>query len=508
MNLDISIVAPALKPFSNLEQLIYEGTKESIQEAATTICPILGETYLTYFYYLIDHASKIRRRNFINLSTFFNNFTSKKPINKLHPSLFFSYLVKKGIIDESFIDSYDNQDNKSETDIEYVFPDKSIEYYIMTDDLNHFLNDLEQNKKKTNDYQSYLSKNVILDDNKYNFLSLAAYFGSEKIFKFLFNECKKLIEEDLPNYAVKGGNLNIIGICEQNNLDFSKSLNHAIFYYRLNVCKWLLECYGLKNHPDAVAISVSSFNTILVSYFVRNFTGVNEFGPDGLSPLMFVSKIGNLEYLKYIIKHNAWINMKDMYKRGAIHIAIQENQFDIVKYLISNDASINALDNCNISPLMYAVIGKSVQIARYLILKGANVNEQDLTGMTSLLYACENGDVEMVKLLINKGADTNLNDIFCHQPIHLGARSGNIELIQFLLSIGQTLDAKDQEGKTPIFYAVQQNNIEAVKYIISHSISTYQVDNQGKELISYATSPEMIDLLQNQPKVVTSTCRI
>ena len=77
-------------------------------------------------------------------------------------------------------------------------------------------------------------------------IRVAAFFGSVKTFKFflfhhadLFARDNKLVS--LPEFAVAGGNIEIIRLCQMNGLDFSSSLHYAALYHRYDILEWLHE---------------------------------------------------------------------------------------------------------------------------------------------------------------------------------------------------------------------------------------------------------------------------
>ena len=417
----------------------------------------------------------------------------KKPNSKLNSSIFFNYLCKKGVVDQSYFESEDIFDDRPIEEIENVYKNDTIESFAIHDDIENFKSLFSEDKYTTHDLKE-----------GYTLTSLAALYGAKEVFKFLVYQREHEISEDLAIYATKGGDFDIISICQQNNLDFSNCLKYAIEYNRMNVAKWIIECFGV-NFEAGIAASVIYFNTPFLAFFLLNYFGVNEFY-NNTTPLMFAAKVGNLEMVKFIKEHDAVMDLRDDFNRTALHIAILENNVVIAKYLVDNGSNINMIEKSSISPLMCAVRAQSIEIASFLLQKGCDVNEQDCTEMTSLLYACETGNLAIIKLLVEHKSDIMMCNIFGCYPIHIAAMNGHVDAIKYLIEIGQRIDVKDKEGRTPIFYSVENNFYEVTEYLISEGSHTNLKNNKEKKLISFAKSDEMKQLLMKH--MSSRTCYI
>ena len=72
---------------------------------------------------------------------------------------------------------------------------------------------------------------IMILGRKGNQLEVSALFGSVKCFKYLMISGEEA-NENICKYAIAGGNIEIIHICEQNGLQFDNCLDVSSFYHR------------------------------------------------------------------------------------------------------------------------------------------------------------------------------------------------------------------------------------------------------------------------------------
>ncbi len=129
-----------------------------------------------------------------------------------------------------------------------------------------------------------------------------------------------------------------------------------------------------------------------------------------LTPLIYASKDGRLEVVKYLFsKGGNNINATDAVKDSALHLAVINNHLDVVKLLVANGADINLKDNDGYSQLAFATMGKSnYEIVKFLVREGADINSVDNRNFTPLIHAVTNGNMEIIKFLVNHDVDLNI----------------------------------------------------------------------------------------------------
>ena len=78
-----------------------------------------------------------------------------------------------------------------------------------------------------------------------NLIEVSALFGSIKCFKYLMMN-EYYINEDTCRFAVSGGNIEIIHLCEQRGLQFEDCLFFTSLYHRFELFEWLNTHFNYK----------------------------------------------------------------------------------------------------------------------------------------------------------------------------------------------------------------------------------------------------------------------
>lgn len=102
--------------------------------------------------------------------------------------------------------------------------------------------------------------------------------------------------------------------------------------------------------------------------------------------------LGSLNFVLFLIKHKAKVNLLDDNRKTALHYASEYGYTDVVKLLIDSCASLNIKDmNSERTALHYAAVNGNEHIANLLISNGANLNLQGKYGETSFDLATAYG---------------------------------------------------------------------------------------------------------------------
>jgi hypothetical protein len=149
---------------------------------------------------------------------------------------------------------------------------------------------------------------------------------------------------------------------------------------------------------------------------------VNEADEYAVTPLMHIVCRGTLPEIKYLVEQGAAdVNKKDYGGRTAIYHAIASRESDyginyttviltIVKYLIEHNADVNIITNKG-KTLLHASIDICNSELVTLLLKHTKketINIADAKGNTPLLKAFAKHSYDIEKLLISKGANPNV----------------------------------------------------------------------------------------------------
>lgn len=304
---------------------------------------------------------------------------------------------------------------------------------IRDDDIEQFQQLLYQTNTSINSViqPSIFERFIFINQNSYDIkpslIEYAAFFGSLKCFKFLYQK-----QQDLPQttaiFAVAGGNYEIIHLCEQRQIEFNdESLMISIRFFHSELTEYLEENFDIKKTADDVskslvfynlhalidcesvirenpnmtdssgysALSLASLNGDLdiINYLIQTFGSkidLNRKNEYDNSALYYAAGHGHYEVVVYLSKlPNIDLNLENHRKQTALHFAASKGHFNIVKYLCSlKDVDINADCGINVRPIDNAVENGHLEIVSFLAnLDGAVVYVIDSLNTTSILQA-------------------------------------------------------------------------------------------------------------------------
>lgn len=99
----------------------------------------------------------------------------------------------------------------------------------------------------------------------------------------------------------------------------------------------------------------------------------------------FPSFSGHLDIVKYLVAHNAEINLANAYNNTCLMISAYKGHTDVVEFLLSHGADPDQQAHCGATALHYAAECGHVDICSALLSYGATLkrNEYDMTAVTT-----------------------------------------------------------------------------------------------------------------------------
>lgn len=141
----------------------------------------------------------------------------------------------------------------------------------------------------------------------------------------------------------------IVSIANYDN----RSLEIVVKFYELTEIQRQLTLVTLVEHD-----MVETLEVILESDFDPNFL------IRGQTPLHFAINDQNLNLIKVLIKHNADIEFKDIYKETALNCAVRTGNTECLHYLLQQGAKVNTQASDSTTPLEFAINnGDAVSVA-------------------------------------------------------------------------------------------------------------------------------------------------
>ncbi|WDF56624.1 ankyrin repeat domain-containing protein [Mucilaginibacter sp. KACC 22063] len=179
-----------------------------------------------------------------------------------------------------------------------------------------------------------------------------------------------------------------------------------------NVSPLMLACYFKK--PQIVSLILEHLSEInlfeasaagkfdAVAYLVQSQPdSINDYAPDGFTPLGLACYFGHLEVAKYLILKGADVNLPadNNFRVAPIHSAVAGNFTAITKLLIENGANVNVVQQAGSTPLHAAAQNGNLDILILLLENGASVDARMEGGKLPADLAREKGFKEIADIL-------------------------------------------------------------------------------------------------------------
>ena len=314
-------------------------------------------------------------------------------------------------------------------------------------------------------------------------LSFSAYYGAVRCFKFLVMN-KQKITDSVLKWAIKGGNLEIIRICAQNNPKIGQCFSQAVEYHRNDVADWILATYD----PDTLTmdLALEYYNIKAALYLEKH--GLNTTNGTFI-PFQVACLQGAYSIVDYLFKSDQEVE-DEMFDTRLIHFAAQSGSYKIVELLLSKGEDPNARNLTFMTPLHYAAKSGSFNTVKLLLEKGANAKMPNLNGQTPLHFACMSSSLEVCNLLIENGADVNYQTTDGLSPLHIASQYGSPEITELLVANGANIHAINRHDETPLHFACRSGSTEVVDYLISQGaeIDAEDIDENTPLQLSIKTS--------------------
>ena len=111
------------------------------------------------------------------------------------------------------------------------------------------------------------------------------------------------------------------------------------------------------------------------------------------------SRLGNLDVLKFLLRHGGNLNVHDKRMMYPIHTAAFYGHNILIEHMLNNHININMSGNKGNTPLHYATVNRKIATIDYLIRMGANVNARNHVGNKPYNYAKEGKHKDVLRLL-------------------------------------------------------------------------------------------------------------
>ncbi|MEJ7558606.1 MAG: ankyrin repeat domain-containing protein [Pedobacter sp.] len=206
---------------------------------------------------------------------------------------------------------------------------------------------------------------------------------------------------------------------------------------------------------------------------LRNGAEINQPDPEGLTPLMISSGLGEFHMTQLLLTAGANVHViEPRMGATALHKAVQSGNPDVVSLLIDNGAFIDQqtpiLGN---TPLMDAVLHKHEAVVERLLQRGARMNIINCWGQTALDIAKAD---KLTGITSRLEAQIQTND-FAVEKLKLVAavKAGNVQEVKHLISIEYPVDEQVpmvgnlDDNYTPLGIAAREGYAEIARILLN-----------------------------------------
>ena len=378
-------------------------------------------------------------------------------------------------------DLIDNSVNNEENNIDYIMKnhkervkdgksDEKSAVLIRNDDDKEFIRLYKNGFFEDNIIKANHFERVTLVNTGYcTFIEYAAFFGSKKIFNFLFDNLNEK-PESLPIFAVAGGCLDIIEKCYNASLNFDCTLNTAIEFHQLSAFNFI---YDKKQKSVSSSMELTTECILYSNFCLLFFLISNSLINFSKTYIPEIAKSDSIELMKWAYKKDEKVFNKSINavfeKLTSIQFACYNNSIEMVQFLLFNE-------NCNINiktkttTLNCAVDSNNMKILELIINKGVeNINEKDESGYSALHQSVMKNNYEATKLLLNqKFIDYNQwTRKEKMTPLHICCQNGFFDIFQLLVSMYNIqLNTFSVNGMTPLHSAIENDFTEIVAILL------------------------------------------
>lgn len=207
-----------------------------------------------------------------------------------------------------------------------------------------------------------------------------------------------------------------------------------------------------------------------VKFLIKHKANI-EYKYKGFTPLFIASQKGYIDIVNHLIDCGAIINSLGRMGCTPFYVACQENKENVVELLYKNGAHIEALYDKNFTPLYVACRHGHVNIVNKLISYGANINMSSEDGSGCLCVASQHGYNKIVKLLLQqKNINLNINLLGGYTPLYSASQNGYNKVVKLLVQkYSHNIDYIAPNGVTALYIACQNGHEKVVSILLNYA---------------------------------------
>ncbi|CAB3382087.1 Hypothetical predicted protein [Cloeon dipterum] len=293
-------------------------------------------------------------------------------------------------------------------------------------------------------------------------------------------------------------------------------------------CEWLVQvqkdddvmalCYEKGSSAiHRVGLNVKYGNKDLIYFFKSLGFSLEQRDKEGLTPLHYALRAGNLKVasdmikvgadlrlesnslnlIQYCVRHDCLESAKFIHEkdrklitkvcesggRTVLHIAAEFADEEMCRWLVSQGASVPTLsEDAENNVLHFATMNftHGVALIKYFHTFGIALNARNKFYCSPLHVALERENLKVADCLLNLGA--NINMYIDHSNlIHFCAKRNKLDAAKFLHERNQELTKEPCfGGRTTLHTAAQFSTVEFCQWLVENGVNTQVRDNLGR----------------------------
>lgn len=445
--------SPALMRIKNIQNSLFSLEEDeiiNIIENLINICAPFDHNALTCLARNMIHVSAIRYRLIPRLLELYNQLISIPEFSNLNNVMNELQVLSHTMRGLSF---YSQATGKAPMDYQLkrlnFVPNNPMIKAIMTDDFDMFQ---KLSSEVGFNFDMKISISTLLWLNvPQPLIKLAAYFGSIKIFKFILLNVD-IFDDSISDFAIAGGNLEIIRILEQMNC-FRKNLVAATIFHHSEIYDWMNQqdeisakflivysatlsenLYVLSKfsdiHVESAYINAckKSFNE-LAEIFIREHPEI-----DKITGLPWACKFNNIDLLNLILDGPTEHINKFYQDHNGLLSACKYGHINIIKRLFEYDnLNVNIHDQDFMTCPLIESCKSNLETFKFILTHPKIQLDFDNMNNNPLLQAIHSNKVDIVSEIMNNPKLSKLKD-YCKDRLLIAISSKHEEIVDLLIS--------------------------------------------------------------------------
>ncbi|XP_074651870.1 uncharacterized protein LOC141906456 isoform X2 [Tubulanus polymorphus] len=200
----------------------------------------------------------------------------------------------------------------------------------------------------------------------------------------------------------------------------------------------------------------------------------------GRTALSMACMVGHPDIVRELLRHDAEAGIPDIFKKLAVHYAVENNHYDVLEQLLSCRRGLVGLPQ--------ALTICSNQRIRDLLLRAKYSRQVEI--VNSELFECAlTGDASKLYTILEDGDDVNNTSGVGDWPIYLAGENGNLEVVSLLYEFGGNVSKKHpNSGNTLLHVLCERGHLEIVQYLLQFSRAQVVKRNETKPNLVYVNA--------------------